>query len=91
MPLFKRLEKKKKFQAREKDRCLLSFGSLSKKRKERKEKEISRINSTLGRGGEGWERWGGGRVVLIHTVRSDGQILLGLCRSCFLLTHTRPS
>jgi hypothetical protein len=53
MPLFKRLEKKKKFQAREKDRCLLSFGSLNKKRKERKEKEISRINSTLGRGGEG--------------------------------------
>jgi hypothetical protein len=88
MPLFKRLEKKKKFQAREKDRCLLSFGSLNKKRKERKEKEISRINSTLGRGGEGAC---GGRVVLIHTVRSDGPILLGLCRSCFLLTHTRPS
>ncbi len=64
MPLFKRLEKKKKFQAREKDRCLLSFGSLNKKRKERKEKEISRINSTLGRGGEG--AWGGACCVDPH-------------------------
>jgi hypothetical protein len=58
MSLFKRLEKKKKIQAREKKkiRCLLIFGSLSEKRKERKEKERiynfkNKLHTGEGRGG----------------------------------------